>query len=190
MYEVPSKFNIDESAYMKLVDKLYDTIKILRQEFEKSEEKTWTNLTISIENFKFHVEYDYEDLLSSSYSSYDRHIIWQYKYLNFGVERLSKRDRQMLEEYLIQEQFENKDTKRYTEGMYKNNIHNMIEYDIEEKEVKVIETNNRKETTKLQEKNLDKYELYKRKKEEEKKNQIPNVIEKQENKKKNQILNF
>ena len=35
VYEVPSKFNIDESAYMKLVDKLYDTIKILRQEFEK-----------------------------------------------------------------------------------------------------------------------------------------------------------
>lgn len=190
VYEVPTKFNIDEDAYMKLVNKLYDTIKTLREEFKKEEERTWTNLTISIENLKFHVEYDYEDLLSSPYSSYDRHIIWKYKYLHFPIERLSKRDRQMLEEYLLQEQFKNKDTKKYTEGMYKNNVHNIIEYDKEEKEIDEIEQDNKEETIKIQEKHLDKYELYKKKKEEEKQKEIPNIIEKQEEKKKNQILNF
>ena len=189
-YEVPSKFNVDENAYIKLADELYNTIKLLRKEFEK-EEKPWTNLTIYIENLKFHIEYDYEDLLSSPYSSYDRHIIWKYKYLNFPVERLSKRDRKMLEEYLVEEQFQNKDTEKYTEGMYKNNVHNIIEYD---KEDSIERENNtkikREEIKEYEEKHLDKYELYKRKKEQEKQKENSGIIEKQEEKKKNQILNF
>ena len=197
VYEVPFKFNIDEEAYMQLVNKLYETIKLLREECQKVEKRLWTNLTISIENFKFNVEYNYEDLLSSPYSNYDRHIIWKYKYLDFDINRLSKRDRKMLEEYLLEEQFKNRDTNKYTEGMYKNNIHNIIEYDKEEREevVEQEEYSKYKEKVirkKQEEKYLDKYELYKRKKEEEKKKETftPNIIEKQEEKKKNQILNF
>lgn len=188
VYEIPTKFNIDENAYMKLVDKLYNTIKTLREEFEIAEERIWTNLTISIEDLKFHVEYDYEDLFSLPYSNYDRHIIWQYKYLKFGLERLSKRDRQMLENYLLQEQFKNKDTKKYTEGMYKNNVHNIIEYNKEEKDIYQIQENNILKKEKAEEKYLDKYELYKRKKEEEKQKENSNILEEQ--KKRNQILNF
>ena len=189
VYEIPTKFNIDENEYMKLVNKLYDTIKTLREEFEKLEERTWTNLTISIENFKFHVEYDYEDLLSSSYSSYDRHIIWKYKYLNFPIERFSKRDRQMLEEYLLQEQFKNKETKNHIENMYQKSIHNIIEYNKEKREYEEIEeTKEKQKEIKLKEKSLDKYELYKRKKEEEKQKETFNTIEDEQEKKKNQIL--
>lgn len=184
VYEVPSKFNIDENAYMKLVNELYETIKLLRKEFEKSEERVWTNLTISIENLKFHVEYNYENLENSQYSSYDRHIIWQYTYLELNVERLSKRDRKMLEDYLLKEQFENKEIKKHTENMYQKNIHNAVEYDRQSNETNEIEENKQKE------KQIDKYELYKMKKEEERKKENLDVIQKQEEKKKNQILNF
>ena len=189
VYEVPSKFNVDENAYMKLVNQLYETIKLLRKEFEKEGERLWSNLTISIENLKFHVEYNYEDLERSSYSNYDRHIIWQYKYLDLSVERLSKKDRKMLETYLLEEQFENRETKNHTENMYKKNVHNIVEYDKEIKEYEELEET-KQEKIKPQERHLDKYELYKLKKEEEKKKEISNVIEKQETKKKNQILNF
>lgn len=197
VYEVPSKFNIDEDAYMQLVNKLYETIRLLREECQKIEKRRWTNLIISIENFKFNVEYNYEDLLLSSYSNYDRHIIFKYKYLDFDINRLIKRDRQMIEEYLFQEKFQNKDTKKYTEGIYKNNIHNIIEYNKEEREevVEKEEYSKYKEKVirkKQEEKYLDKYELYKRKKEEDKNKEIVtyNMIEKQEEKKRNQILNF
>lgn len=189
VYEIPSKFNVDEKAYMKLVDELYETIQLLREEFEKAGEKLWTNLTISIANLKFHVDYDYEDLQTSSYSNYDRHIIWQYKYLDLSIERLSKKDKKMLETYLLQEQFENKETKQHTENMYQKNVHNIVEYDKESKEYEQLEAT-KQEKIKLQEKHLDKYELYKLKKEEEKQKEISNIIEKQETKKKNQILNF
>lgn len=181
VYEVPSKFNVDENAYMELVDKLYQTIKLLKVEFERAEERMWTNLTISIENLKFHVEYDYEDLASSRYSSYDRHIIWKYKYLDVPIERLQKRDREMLEQYLLEESFQDKDTKEYSEGVYKNNVHNVIDYDKEER----IEQGYIEEK---EEEKLDKYELYKRKKEEQRRKEMG--IEIEESQKKNQILNF
>lgn len=181
VYEVPSKFNVEEEAYMKLVDTLYQTIKLLKEEFKKAEERMWTNLTISIENLKFHVAYDYEELESSRYSSYDRHIIWKYKYLNLPIERLQKRDREMLERYLLEENFQDKDIKEYSEGVYKNNIHNIIEYNKEEKL-------NESAKEEKEEERLDKYELYKKKKEEQKRKEITIQIE--DNKKKNQILNI
>lgn len=181
VYEVPSKFNVDENAYMELVDKLYQTIKLVKEEFERAEERIWTNLTISIENLKFHVEYDYEDLATSRYSSYDRHIIWKYKYLNAPIERLQKNDREMLERYLIEENFQDKETEEYSEGLYKNNVHNIIDYDKEER----IEKGHIEEK---EEEKLDKYELYKKKKEEQRRKEMG--IELEENQKKNQILNF
>lgn len=188
VYEVPSKFNIDEEAYNKLVDKLYDTIKLIRNEFEQAGEKLWSNLTISIENFKFKVEYRYEDLLRSSYNSYDRHIIWKYRYLNFPLERMSKRDREMLEKYFVEERFQNVEVKTYSEGIYQNKVHNMVEYDREENTVEnAIDFN--KEIEKVERetgRKLDKYELYKRRQEEQKKIENSDNIEES----KSQILKF
>ena len=188
VYEVPSKFNIDEEAYNKLVDKLYDTIKLIRNEFEQAGEKLWSNLTISIENFKFKVEYRYEDLLRSSYNSYDRHIIWKYRYLNFPLERMSKRDREMLEKYFVEERFQNVEVKTYSEGMYQNKVHNIVEYDREESTVEnAIDFN--KEIEKVERetgRKLDKYELYKRRQEEQKKREDSDNIEES----KSQILKF
>ncbi len=193
VYEVPAKFNVDENAYMKLVNQLYDTIQLLRKEFEKAEERVWTNLTISIVNLKFQIEYNYEDLQKSPYTNEERHIIWQYKYLDYPMEKLSKKERKVIENYLLQEQFENKETKNHTENMYPKNIHNIVEYNQEQVAYALPQNKKREEKEPEvvpEEKKLDKYELYKRQKEAEKHREIFNSLEIQEKIKKNQILNF
>lgn len=188
-----------------LADKLYETIKLLRVEFQNNQEKLWSNLTISIENLKFHVEYNYENLLNSNYTNYDRHIIWQYKNLGLPIERLSKKDQQTIEKYLIEERLTNIDTKKHTEGMYQNKVHNIIEYnreqtaneELQEKTKQKIKYKNpaNNKLTEEEEKRLDKYELYKRRMEQQKiqtksKKTIVEEIEEQRKSKKNQILNF
>ena len=195
VYEIANKFNIEEEAYNKLIDNLYNTIKLLRKEFEDAGEKLWSNLTISIENHKFLVEYLYEDLLLSSYNSYDRHMVWKYKYLDYPIERMTKRDREMLEIYLTEENFRNAEVKRYSEGMYKDKVHNIVEYNkeqsIKEQDDSIIDFD--KEVDKVKKetgKKLDKYEIYKIKKEEERRKKDTNLLEEQNNKSKNQILNF
>lgn len=62
VYEIPNRFNLDENDYLKLVKILYDRIKQLREEFRKSETGTlWSNITMTIGNMKFKVEYNYDD---------------------------------------------------------------------------------------------------------------------------------
>ena len=62
VYEIPSKFNIDEKEYLQLVEILYKRIKGLRDEYKKIElGETWSNITISIENSIFKIEYKYDD---------------------------------------------------------------------------------------------------------------------------------
>lgn len=217
VYEIPYIYNIDEEAYNTLTNKLYETIKELRREFEKEGLKLWSNLTISIANLKFNIEYDYEDLNASKYTNEERHIIWNYKYLNFPIERLSKRDRKMLENYLIEEKLLNKEVGTYSEGMYNFKVHNIIEYNREEynldnkeskrdNEIKTTIATKKKDEEldfETKHKKLDKYEIYKRQKEANKKENKKvkevfetkskeNNIDKNEDKPtiKSQILNF
>lgn len=190
VYEIPNKFNIEEDTYMELVNKLYNTIYELREAFKDTEEKMWTNLTIIIENHKFNVEYGYENLLELPYDSYDRHIIWKCKYLDFPLERLKKKDRKMVEEYFIKIHDGKKRTKTYSEGLYKNKVHNIIEYNTEEKPERSIKDNikvqeNSRKLTPKNEVKLDKYELYKLKQAEKKKKEQEEAA-----KMKNQILNI
>lgn len=140
VYEVPNKFNIDENAYLKLADKLYGELKKLRIELVKSGEKPWSNITITIKDFKFNVEYGYDDLINSKYSSYDRHLIWRYKYLDIPLTSYNRQERKMIEEYLVQEEYNNKNINTYTEGIYKKPVNNIIEYDKEQKEQQYVET--------------------------------------------------
>ena len=153
VYEIPAKFNIDEKSYTKLVNDLYETIKLIRKEFEKAEEEMWTSLTISIGDLKFKVEYDYEDL--RYLTNEDRHIIWQYKYLDLSIDRLSNEKRKMLKQYLIREQFENKEPKIHEENMYQMHVHNNIEYDREEKPI-LLGAGEPKHIKKREEKSEDK----------------------------------
>ena len=129
VYEIPQKFNLDEKEYLKLVKILYKKIVQLREEFKKIElTSTWTNLTIKIEGIKFKVEYDYEDLSKSRFSSYERHIIWRYNLLGIKLEQLNRKERDILETYLIGEKVIRR-RERYEESIYIKNIKNIVDYD-------------------------------------------------------------
>ncbi len=131
VYEISQKFNLDEKEYLKLVNILYQKIVELREEFKKIEiVSTWTNLTIIIEGIKFKVEYDYEDLNKSKFSSYERHIIWRYNYLGIKPEQLNKKEKEILERYLLGDKVIRR-RERYEQGIYIKNIKNIVDYDTE-----------------------------------------------------------
>ena len=159
VYEIPNKFNIEEEEYSKLVNKLYATLNELREAFKEStEEKMWSNFTITIADAKFNIEYNYEDLLGSDYTSYDRHIIWMCKYLDYPIERLSRKDKKMLKEYYESIEQKKIKTKIYTEGMYKKKVHNIIEYSNERLNKEDVIEEIEKEYEKSKEKKAKDYE--------------------------------
>ena len=127
---------------------LYKKIVELREEFKKIEVvSTWTNLTMKIEGVKFNIEYDYEDLSKSKFNSYERHIIWRYNNLGINVEQLNKKDKEILERYLLGEKVVRR-RERYEEGIYIKNIKNIVDYDTEsyssEQNVEYIATQDKK----------------------------------------------
>ena len=96
-----------------------DKIQQLREEFRKSESgNIWSNITIIIENYKFKVEYNYEDLNDSRFNSYERHIIFRYKYLDLPYSSYTKKEKKVVEEYLQEYRYNREMTKIYTEPMY------------------------------------------------------------------------
>lgn len=131
VYEIPTKFNLEENEYLKLVEVLYQRIKELREEFKKQDfEKTWSNITISIHSLKFRAEYRYDDLINTEFSSYERHIIWRYEYLGIGMEQLNKEEKEVLKRYLTgPKQAIRKET--YDAGIYIRDIKNMVDFDTE-----------------------------------------------------------
>lgn len=132
VYEIPQKFNLDEKQYLKLVKLLYQKIVLLREEFKKVEvTSTWTNLTMIIEGIKFKIEYDYEDLTKSKFSSYERHVIWRYNYLGISEKQLDKKEKDIIERYLLGEKVIRR-RERYEAGIYIKNIKNIVDYDTEE----------------------------------------------------------
>lgn len=134
VYEVPSKFSIDDSAYLKLSDALFAQIKKLRKLCVKFGEEPWSYLNICIENFKFRVEYNYEDLKTSEYSKYERHLIWRYKYLGVPIESYSKQDRNIIERYMTRNiSIKNNNKRIYEEPIYEKPVPNIIDYDDREK---------------------------------------------------------
>ena len=128
VYEIPSKFNIDEEEYLKLVEILYTNIKQLREEFKRSNQKVWTNLTIIIRKSKFRIEYNYENLQNSDYNNYERHIIWRYKYLKQGIEYCNREEREILLRYLNGPKRLNSN-QAYEEGIYIKDIRNIVDYE-------------------------------------------------------------
>jgi len=141
VYEIPSKFNIDESEYLKLVDGLYSKIKRLRQEFKKLElGETWSNVTIVIHNARFMVEYDYENLKENPLTSYERHVIWRCKYLGITFEQLNKEEKEILKKYASGPKILAR-VERYDAGIYIKDVKNVVAYDKKEvDENKYVET--------------------------------------------------
>ena len=143
VYQVPAKFNLDAEEYIKLTDELYDLLKQLRHECIRCDKINWSNITISIENVEFLAEYNCEDLITSFYSNEDRMAIWQYKYLNYPIERFKKEQRYRIFEYLQEEERGLHPVIQYVETFYQQHEHNNIQYDIsrhsEDKFIKVDE---------------------------------------------------
>ena len=128
VYEIPNKFNIDENQYFQLVNLLYNKIKQLREEFGRSETKElWSNITISINNLKFKVEYNYDDLLNNDFNSYERHIIWRVKYLGIIPEQCTKEEKDIISRYasqskqLLRQEY-------YESGIYIKDVKNIVDY--------------------------------------------------------------
>ena len=111
-YEVPSLFDIDEEDYSELINDLYKIMKALRDNYFKKKGRKWTNASISIENYQFRVEYGFEDLKKSNYTSYERHIIWRYKYLKEDLDSYSKKDKKIIEKYFEDIHFNRRIKKR------------------------------------------------------------------------------
>ncbi len=131
VYEIPAKFNLDENQYLKLVQILYGKIKELRKEFAKSERgQLWSNITLSIQNLKFRVEYDYTDLNNSDFTSYERHVIWRYENLGIDETQVSKEDKEILKRYKLGAKTLLK-KEHYDAGIYIQDVENVIAYSTE-----------------------------------------------------------
>jgi len=129
-YEIPSIFNIDGEQYSKLISDVYNSIKLLRERFINTNRKVWSNVNITIENFKFKIVFDYEDLKKSPFDSYERHLIWRYNHLQEDIEHFSRKDKQIIQAYLEYENVRIQPKKDvYVESVYKQPVKNIIEFE-------------------------------------------------------------
>ena len=94
----------------------------------------------TIENLKFKVEYNYEDLKNHYFNSYERHIIWRYKYLGVGPEQVGKKDKDILNRYLLGAKTLSRQ-ENYEAGIYIKDIENVVAYNT----TKEYEENEKKE---------------------------------------------
>lgn len=87
-YEIPGIFNINEREYIELISKLYNKLLILRaSSVQKGIE--FTNITISIYKGKMTIDLYDEDIVKSKYNSYQRHVIWRFRYLGIYPKSLN-----------------------------------------------------------------------------------------------------
>lgn len=152
-YEIPNAFNIDEDEYSKLIADLYNLIKSLRKIWFDRKHKKWTNLTISIENYQFKIEYDYQDLKKSNFDSYERHVIWRYIYLKPDLHLLGKKDKHIIDRYIELIKTTNLPKRDiYIEGIYKQPVKNIVDFEktlsVEEAIAQSDQTENPKEKKK------------------------------------------
>lgn len=131
VYEVPNKFDLDDDAYLKLADELYGMIKSIRNEMILEGEEAWSNITVSVEDFRFKIEYGYENLTQSKFTNYERHIIWRYRYLGISLDSFTKKERKIIERYYQTNTKNIKSPKVYTEPMYQRNFKNIIDFNKE-----------------------------------------------------------
>ena len=94
-------------------------------------ERVWSNITIKLVGIKFEIEFHYENLTNSKYSSTERHIIWKYNYLGLPLESFNRKERKLISNYLDEYVIDIGESETYTESIYKRPIKNVIEYNKE-----------------------------------------------------------
>lgn len=142
VYEIPTKFNIDEHGYLKLAENLYNEIKQLRKAMIAIGENPWSNVTMWVKDCKFNAEYSYENLQQSRYTSDDRHLIWRHEYLEIPLSSYSRKEKNMIEEYLEEKRHKVNKKSTYQEAIYEMTVSNITQYNKKyEKEEKNIDEN-------------------------------------------------
>ena len=144
VYEIPNRFSIDDNQYLKLVDKLYLEMKRLRKVCEEFGEGRWKSIVISIADFRFTVEYIYSGL--EEFSSYDKHLIFRYKYLDYPPESFNKEEKSIITRYIERSKDKSINKKIYSEAMYEmpfetikaNSRNSNIQY-VKEDDVRLLE---------------------------------------------------
>ena len=129
VYEIPKLFDVEEEQYIKLEKALYESIKKLKRYCVTVEQNLWSNLTIIMEETKYYVEYNYDDLINSEFDNYSRHIIWRYKYLDIPIESCTKKEREIIERYFNSYEYRNSETVLYEENIYEKQINKVTIYD-------------------------------------------------------------
>ena len=132
VYEIPSRFNIDEKQYSNFVNDLYNSIKNLRKVCIEEGEKPWSEITITIEKVKYKAIYGYEDLNTNLFNHDERHIIWRYKYLGVPYQSLNRVERDIINEYMRRPE---EKTYTYEQSIYSKDSNKKLE------KVKSIEKN-------------------------------------------------
>lgn len=126
VYEVPSKYDIEEEEYLKLVELLYQDIKKLREEFRKTQQPIWSNITLSICNNRFKIVYNYDKISGSNEEYFGHHIYWRYQ--NLQIEPRNKKEKEAMENYLANKRTRKKD-EEYDTGIYLKKKTNVITFE-------------------------------------------------------------
>lgn len=127
-YEIPIKFNLQETPFLQEMNSLYQLIEKLNIECRNQGKAPWNYITIKMENCKFVVEYECEPIITLEEMEAKR-IGWIYRNLKIPFDSLSKKEKQLLIQQLG---IEKTATNRYEEPMYKNFIKTKITYQKEE----------------------------------------------------------
>lgn len=129
VYEIPEMFNIDDNQYSILEKRLYETIMQLKNYYILKDGTEWSNITITIYGTKYKVEFNYDNLSESEFSSFDRHIIWRFKNLELPMERFSKTERLIIERYFKSTEDASSVTNIYEENVYEKPKITIMDYD-------------------------------------------------------------
>lgn len=89
------------------------------------QDEIWSNITITIRNLKFRIEYDFEDLQTSSFTSYERHVIWRVKYLGIMPEQCTKEEKDIIRRYAMGAKTLPK-REIYEAGIYIKDVENIV----------------------------------------------------------------
>ena len=149
VYEIPTKFSIDENQYLKLVDKLYDEIKHLQSVCIELGEEKWNSVIISLADYKFNVEFCYDNFGTFRFNGYEKHIIFRYVYLNYSISSFNKTEKEIIQRYLNEKEHNKPRTKLYSEAMYQmpfetieiGSKNSNIQY-VKEEDIRLIEEKN------------------------------------------------
>lgn len=118
VYEIPGRFSIAEEQFLRLVEKLYKEIKELQKVCKESGYAKWNHIIISIADFKFMVEYMLEDMYKPEFTSYEKHLIFRYRYLEYPLSSFNHQEKDVIMRYLMNGRKNKKIVKTYSEPMY------------------------------------------------------------------------